>query len=133
MKKWCIVFVLIMLCGMSGCNHGNNGLESTQSNYYPDDNLNEEETEMDTNNKTIIAKALGVKEDARAIRFIINSLHTIDAGQIQSAELAEVDGEKVINLVAEDDTDYRIYLSKNGNVEAVKNLSTGDWPIQSAK
>lgn len=93
-----------------------------------DDNVNGDE---DAFNRTIIAKALGVEENNRNIRFILSSLKTIDAGQIQSAEMAEENGEKVINLVAEDSTEYRIYLSERRSVEAVKNLVTGEWSIRS--
>lgn len=80
---------------------------------------------MEASNRTIIAEALGVDENNR------NILDTICAGKIQSAEATEVDGEKVLNLVAEDGTDYRIFLSGSGSVEAVENLATGEWPIQS--
>lgn len=48
-----------------------------------------------------------------------------------SLRATEVDGEKVLNLVAEDGTDYRNFLSGSGSVEAVENLATGEWPIQS--
>lgn len=85
--------------------------------------------QVDANNRTIIAEALDIEENDRNMRFILSTLNTISAGQIQSAEAAEEDGEKVINLVAEDGTNYCIYLSKSGSVEAVKNLDTGQWPV----
>lgn len=129
MKKWMIVPVLIMLCCMSACckENVNNESEATDNDYSV------EEMEVDAINRTIIAEALGVEENNRNIRFILSSLNTINAGRIKSAEVAGVEGEKVINLVAEDGTDYRIYLSGSGSVEAVENLTTGEWAIQSER
>lgn len=143
MKKMITVFAFIVLCWTGVCSNvkENNESEIADSNYSTnvvanesssDDNANEDEKKMkvDAANRTIIAKALE-EENNRNIRFILSSLKTINAGQIQSAEMAEENGEKVINLVAEDSTEYGIYLSKRGSVEAVKNLVTGEWPISS--
>lgn len=88
---------------------------------------------VDANNRTIIAEAVGIEENDRKMRFILSTLNTISAGQIQSAEAVEDDGRKVINLVAEDGTNYCIYLSRSGSVEAVKNLDTGEWPVKSER
>ena len=78
-------------------------------------------------------EVLEIQENHRSLRFILSSLNTISAGQIQSVELVEDNGEKVLNLVSEDGTNYQIYLSKSGNVEAVKNTDTGEWMIQSER
>ena len=144
MKKGLFVLSIIMVCYMSACNSGevNGESELADNDYIIDevsdktdstDNISEDEEEMkmEASNRTIIAEALGVDENNRNIRFILSSLDTICAGKIQSAEATEVDGEKVLNLVAEDGTDYRIFLSGSGSVEAVENLATGEWPIQS--
>lgn len=109
--------------------------ENLASEAWDGTEVDEEEgvTEMNAKNRTLIAGALGVEEDSRNIRFILSSLNTVGAGQIQSAEVTEEDGEKVIKVVAEDGIDYQIYLSESGSVEAVKNLTTGEWPIQSER
>lgn len=134
MKKWIASLGLIMLFCLSACDNKsdivvNDG--SIDKEFGNSTDWDEEETEVDINNRTIIAEVLGVEEDSRNIRFILRTLNTIKVGKIQSAETDEIDGEKVINLVAEDGTNYRIYLSKSGSIEAVKNLDNAEWPIQS--
>lgn len=146
MKKWVLISLSVMLFCMSAC--GNlEGDNETVAEYNGDSadgisitadssdiaDRDEEEDIVDAANRTMIAGALGIEESSRNIRFIINSLHTIGAGQILSAEAAEADGEKVINLVAEDGTNYRVYLSGSGSVEAIKNMDTGEWPVQSQR
>lgn len=151
MKKWVLVLALSVLCNMSACSNGNakNISESGQNDVVnggadePDSGENiddhtevnadgdEEKMQVDAKNRTIIAEAAGIEENDRNMRFILGTLNTISAGQIQSAEAAEKDGEKMINLVAEDGTNYCIYLSRRGSVEAVKNLDTGEWPVKS--
>ena len=149
MKKWVIVLALSVLCSMSACSNRNvnnisdsgqkdvvNGVsDESGSGGNVDDNTDadEEKMQVDANNRTIIAEAVGIEENDRSMRFILNALDTINAGQIQSAEAAEEDGEKVINIVAGDGTNYCIYLSGSGSVEAVKNLDTGEWPVKSEK
>lgn len=146
MKKCMIALVFMVLCCMSGCDdsNGKNELETIAGDVIIEEVADEsvsdnnedrdrEEIEMDAINRTMIAEALGIQDNHRSIRFILSSLNTISAGQIQSVELVEDNGEKVLNLVSEDGTNYQIYLSKSGNVEAVKNTDTGEWMIQSER
>lgn len=154
MKRKCvIVLVLSIICSMSACSNinTNNISDSGQNDVANEvsgesgsgENVNdntevnadedEEKMKVDANNRAIIAKAVGIEENDRKMRFILSALNTISAGQIQSAEAAEEDGEKVIKLVAEDGINYCIYLSGSGSVEAVKNLDTGEWPVKSER
>ena len=153
MKKWVIVLALSVLCSMSACSNRNtNNISDSGQNDVANEvsdesgsgeNVNDntevnadedsEKMKVDANNRTIIAEAVGIEENDRTMRFILSTLDTISAGQIQSAETVEEDGEKVINLVAEDGTNYCIYLSRSGSIEAVKNLDTGEWPVKSEK
>ncbi len=89
------------------------------------------ETEVEKANKNIIAKALGVFTWSSGVKSILSSLDTINAGRIQSAELTKENDDRYLDIVTEDDKRYRIYLSKNNNVEAVKDLDTGEWPVKS--
>lgn len=153
MKKWVIVLALSVLCSMSACSNRNvnnisdsgqndvaNGVsDESGSDVNVDDNTevnadgDEEKIQVEANNRIIIAEAVGIEENDREMRFILSTLDTISAGQIQSAEVAEEDGEKVINIVAGDGTNYCIYLSSSGSVEAVKNLDTGEWLVKSER
>lgn len=90
-----------------------------------------EDSEVEKSNRKIIARALHVTRFNSGLPYILNSLAVIEAGQIQSAKTTQVDGEKVLDIVAEDGTEFRIYLSSSGSVDAVKNLTTGEWPIAS--
>ena len=140
MKKCIIAFGFIVLCCMSACQNSNekNELETVASDMIIDEVSDElvsdnNKEEMDAINRTMIAETLGIKENHRSLRFILSSLNTISVGQIQSVELVEDNGEKVLNLVSEDGINYKIYLSKSGNVEAVQNTDTGEWMIQSER
>ena len=93
----------------------------------------EEENSVTEENRTIIAKALGITEDSRNIRFILNGLNAIGVGQIRQAELVQENGEDCIRLISEDATEYVVYLSRSGNIEAVQNLTTGEWPMKSER
>lgn len=141
MKKLLIIFEIFTLCCFCACGKENitdvseivNSDKADNGVNLADINLDngEEENDLDAGNRTMIAEALGIEEDSRNIRFILNSMNTIGAGQIQKAEAVEENGEKMIDIVAEDGTNYRIYLSGSGNVDAIENLLTGEWPITS--
>jgi hypothetical protein len=143
MKKRIIAITFTILFCMGACSKENKNSRldnigsinkiTGQINFNENINGDEKKIAVNTNNRSMIAEALGVEENHRNIRFILNSLNTMNAGQIQSAKADEVDGSTVISLVAEDGTDYRIYLSSGGSVEAVQNLITGEWTIQSIK
>ncbi len=135
MKKCIIVFVFafFLLCFVSACAGKTAEGKPDAITDQPDieQNIGKEESEVDAYNRSVIAEALNVEENFRELRFILNSLTVIDAGQIQSAKASRIDGDKVLDIVAEDGTEFRIYLSGSGSVDAVKNLTTGEWPITS--
>jgi len=79
----------------------------------------------------MIANALNIDADSRSIRFIVNSLDAINVGTIRSAEIEESDGEKVLNIINEEDVSYSVYLSDSQKVEAIKNVTTGEWVMKS--
>lgn len=148
MKKPLMIFTMAMLYCLCGCSREvDNGLASADAADHGDSIREDsdmsgdcdaadgckEETEVDAINRTMIAEALHIDENNRSIRFILGCLNTIGAGQIQSAESIVIEGEKTIDLIAEDGTNYRIYLSGSGSVESVKNLDTNEWPIQSER
>ena len=156
MKKAFIIIELIALCCFSACGRkpvepesnksditdsittggittdsgDSENVESINTDSYND---SEEDSEVSAVNRTIIANALNVDENSRNLRFIQSCLNTIGAGQIQKAELVEENNEKLLDIVAEDNTVFRIYLSSSGSVDAVKNCTTGEWPIQSTR
>lgn len=76
-------------------------------------------------NTVIIAKVLGIDEDARSLPYIIKSLEDLDLGAIKSAKLEEDNGQKILNLVMESGRNIRVYLTSNYTVDAVKDLDTG--------
>lgn len=140
MRKWIILLGCCILCSMSACER-NNKLQNTTNQQYEetatnsstigDKEVTEEDGNMDEKNRVIISEALEIDKDSRNIRFIISALDTIQAGQLQSAKLVEIKGDRALDIITEDGGSYRIYLSGSGSVEAVQNLVTGEWPIQS--
>lgn len=119
MKRIILLCTLILVCCINiGCKAD----ETVKTNDYT----------LENNNK-IIANTLGIEETNRNLKFIMNSLNTINAGQIQSAELHETNKEKVLDIIAEDNTKYQIYLSDSNKVEAIKNIDTDEWVIKSER
>lgn len=142
-NKIAIIYILIMCLLLSACSNYSGGDEdiagadttvSGTEEQTPADNDTIEETgEMSENNRAIIAEALGIDEGSRNIRFILRTLDTIGAGEIKSAEAGTDGGDSYLDITAEDDTVYRIYLTGSGSVDAVKNMDTGEWPIKSER
>lgn len=117
-------------------------MESTPKLGAYDENLDksgsevsehEEVTEEEVNNRKIIADVLGIEADSSQVDITLSALHEINAGKIQSAERVEDAGAKsvqVFNLVAEDGTNYQVWL-KGTMLFGVLNLDTNEWPIAS--
>lgn len=136
-SKICLA-ILALLC-FAAC-----GKENTATNSEPVSSNPPAVSESETAaNRAIIAAALGIDEEERSIGYILESLGVIGAGEIRSAEISVVDlqnaddsivdGENALHVVAEDGTNYLLYLSGSGSVEAVENMDTGEWPIQSER
>lgn len=129
MKKRLIILTIAALISVSACSNANGNSEIIQTEVQEDYQSTSQESDDD--NRAMIAEALGVEKDSRNIRFILNGINTVGMGRLQSARMLESDGQKILSLVAEDGTEYQMYLSESGNLEAVQNLDTGEWPIQS--
>lgn len=138
-KRFLFCIVLTLSCISIGCaspkkEENSSQMKSTDavvSQSETDvDYENGEEDEVDMENRKILAEALGIEENSRNLKFMVNALHTLEAGQLSLAEAEEWNGEQTVRIVAEDGTNYRIYLV-NGNIDSVENVDTGEWPIQS--
>lgn len=133
MKKCIIIYLLLLLCLICACGKDTvlqDDVGQPEQAITVGDS-DKEDSEVEKSNRKIIARALHVTRFNSGLPYILNSLTVIEAGQIQSAKTTQVDGEKVLDIVAEDGTEFRIYLSSSGSVDAVKNLTTGEWPIAS--
>lgn len=85
--------------------------------------------EISVSNSNTIAKALGTDPGERNIKYILLTLDALEAGRIKSAEYQAE--ENAIDVISENSISYRLYLSSNKTVDSVKNLDSGEWPIQS--
>lgn len=133
MKKCIIIYMLLLLCLICACGKDTVAQDDVgqPEQAITVGDSDKEDSEVEKSNRKIIARALHVTRFNSGLPYILNSLAVIEAGQIQSAKTTQVDGEKVLDIVAEDGTEFRIYLSSSGSVDAVKNLTTGEWPIAS--
>lgn len=134
MKRLLIISLSMIIFGMGtfGCGEGNKEPATSQSGGSPNEidavitGGNEEEDAVDTANREMIAKALGIEESSNDITSVISGLRTIGAGQILSAESVGENGKKILNIVAEDETNYCIYLDNFGGIDRIKNMDTGE-------
>lgn len=126
-----ITKVFLLLCALimavtSLCACGNNK-ESNPSISVPDCGI-----DGVTLNERMIMDALNT-DNRDDVSTIISALDSIKAGNIQRATPSTENSDKVLDVVSEDGAKYRIYLTKNLAVEAVKNMDTGDWVITSER
>lgn len=125
-----ITKVFLLLCALimvvtSLCACGNN--ESNPSISVPDCGF-----DGVTLNERMIMDALNT-DNRDDVSTIISALDSIKAGNIQRATPSTENSDKVLDVVSEDGAKYRIYLTKNLTVEAVKNMDTGAWVITSER
>ena len=91
----------------------------------------ERDPDTDEHNRQVFAEAMGWDEDTTKLQYYIGICNTIDTGKIQSAVPGQESVDKIIDVVSEDGTNYRFYLSGSDSIMAVKNVDTGDWPVMS--
>ena len=125
-----ITKVFLLLCALimivtSLCACGNN--ESNPSISVPDCGF-----DGVTLNESMIMDALNT-DNRDDVSTIISALDSIKAGNIKSATQSTENNDKVLDVVSEDGAKYRIYLTGNLTVEAVKNMDTGEWVITSSR
>jgi len=140
MRVVCIICLLLALT-VSGCSSIPNTMGDEPENTSSDNgevSVNSEETseageesDMEKENRRLLAKALGKFEKSSSVSNIIGFLDVINAGKLQSASSGKSGGDSFLDIVAEDGTNYHILLSRGGNVEAIKNEDTGEWVVQS--
>lgn len=98
------------------------GDEQTES-----DISDEQQMEIDEYNKSILTQALGIEEDDRDVKSYLYALNKIiKAGKIQLLEVVD-SNKKIINITAEDGTEYQICLWARGGVDYVKDLTNNKW------
>lgn len=100
--------------------------ETTTTKEEPD-----EDTEL--HNRIILAEALGWHDNNPSLKYFIAHLRNIEAGKIQSAERFESDNDKYLKVIAEDGTEFWILLTSGDSVDAIKNVNTGEWVVQSRR
>ena len=135
-RKLLSLGILITALAFTGCAKKNKDPESTtevatiQTTVVT---VAEEEAETSASNKIMVAEALGVDPSDRAVDKIAASLDAIGTGKLQSAVKDIENGEVVLNIVAEDAMEFRLYLSASNNVEAALCTSTNEWVLESNK
>ena len=130
MKKTVAVLIAVLLLTtiLQACGTAADGQMNTTASQ-----VEWEESEVEAENRKMIAEAMGVDENSRNLRFILSGLNSVGAGRLQSVVYAEENGEKTLTVVSEDSTEYRVFLTNSGGLDAVQNLTTGEWPIRSER
>lgn len=126
--------ILIAALALTGCAKKNKATESTTeitASQTTAITVAEEEAETSASNKIMIAEALGIETSDRAVDKIAASLDAIGTGKLQSAVKDTENDEVVLNIVAEDAMEYRIYLSAANSVESALCTSTNEWVLKS--
>lgn len=135
-RKLLSLGILITALVLTGCTKKNKATKSTTEVVTTQTTavtVAEEEAETSASNKIMVAEALVVDPSDRAVDKIAASLDTIGTGKLQSAVKDIENGEVVLNIVAEDAMEFRLYLSASNNVEAALCTSTNEWVLESDK
>lgn len=126
--------ILIAALALTGCAKKNKITESTTeitASQTTAITVAEEEAETSASNKIMVAEALGIETSDRAVDKIAASLDAIGTGKLQSAVKDIENDEVVLNIVAEDAMEYRLYLSAANSVESALCTSTNEWVLKS--
>ncbi len=123
-----IVAVLSVMSISCGDNYQNkdNTYDFDTSIEDNDDNDGKDQ-DMEKYNRRLIAEAIGVDEEQDILDYIQAGLKRIEIGKLQNVKYTK-DKEEYIDIVAEDNTNYRIFIS-GGGILAIHNLDNGDWPF----
>ena len=137
MKKNRLILMLVLMslsvsaCGMEDReNRGRFDPEDDTVLTQEDDDPEDTAADTEASNRKILAGAIGIDENDGSMKYTLEKLKKIDAGRIQSAVKGmSEDGEEYIDIVAEDGTNFRMYLMGGYSVMDVENLDTGEWVI----
>lgn len=128
-----LISISVSACGTKEPeNRGRFDPEDDTALTQEDDEDDPEDTAADTeaSNRKILAEAIGIDENDGSMKYNLEKLKKIDAGRIQSAVKGMTeDGEEYIDIIAEDGTNFRMYLMGGYSVMDVENLDTGEWVI----
>ena len=108
--------ILLTALALTGCAKKNKVTESTTevvASQTAAITVAEEEAETSASNK------------------IADSLDAIGTGKLQSTTKDTENGEVVLNIVAEDAMEFRLYLSASNSVKAALCTSTNEWVLKS--
>ena len=83
-------------------------------------------TDVEENNRTILGEAMDIDQTSHDLDDIITTLKKYKAGKIQSVKYT-TDGDRILNIIAEDGTEYLFYLNGSCYPESIKNVTTGEW------
>lgn len=133
-KKIVSLGILVVALAITGCAKKNKTTESTTevaASQTTAITVAEEEAETSASNKIMVAEALGIETSDRAVDKIVASLDAIGTGKLQSAVKDTENGGVVLNVVAEDAMEYKLYLSATNSVESALCTSTNEWVLKS--
>lgn len=133
MKKAVMLLALALLGLLCSCSGNQPPEQPDTQNETIAATGEEEESAVDAKNRTVIAAALGIDENNRSIRFLLRALNTVGAGEIRKAEAFEENGERRMDVVAQDGTPFRFYLTRSNGIDGVQNLTTEEWVISAAR
>ena len=141
MKKNKLILIMIMIsifvtaCGAEEREvRGRFAQEDEETPEKTDDEDDPEDiaAETDASNRKIFAEMFGIDENDESLKYIMASLKNIGAGRIQSAVIGtDKNDEEYVDVIAEDGTNFRMYLFGGYSVRDVKNLDTGEWVMRS--
>ena len=138
MKRYIIIFALVTACCLSACGNNPKAEKEPVAGNQTGVNLTDstavsEKSGTENWNRSVIADALGEKEESKSVRTVMAGLETIGIGKIQSASLIQENGEDVLIVDTENGETYRVYLTGGKTMDAVQNGSTGEWLITSER
>ncbi|MBR5975570.1 MAG: hypothetical protein IK020_10375 [Clostridiales bacterium] len=123
-----ILIATILTTGLCGCKKEKKVTEETKKKPSETTVISHTPiySEVETHNRELIAKLIGVSETSHDLDYIISALKKYGAGEIQSIEYVGDPSDMIFDIIGEDGTEYRYYLTIYFRVDAVQNVTTGE-------
>lgn len=124
-KSIFIVGIIAILC----CACGSTPTYTTETFLTVTNRPSDEQPAPTMSDREIISSALDISEDSRNIQYILNCLDELGIGSVLQADYSHE--QLTLDILTEDSVTYRFYLNSNLTVDAVENLTSGNFVIQS--
>ena len=131
-----ILIATLLTTGLCGCKKEKKVTEETKKKKPTETTVISHTpiySEVETHNRELISELTGVSSTSHDLDYLIGALKKYGAGEIQSIEYVGDPSDMIFDIISEDGTEFKVYLTIYYKVEAVQNVTTGEWLMRSIR